>query len=60
MVSRVRNIHPHLMPDGETIAFTVQMETDGKMEPHVYEMDIAETAWIVRLLAGLVYEDVSR
>ena len=57
---RVENIHPHRLSDG-SMAFTIQMMNGkGDIVPYVYEMDLAEAAWLARLLTQLVYEGVSK
>ncbi len=43
------------------MAFTIQMMNGkGDIVPYVYEMDLAEAAWLARLLTQLVYEGVSK
>ncbi len=57
---RVQNIHPHRMTDG-TLAFTFQMvDSKGDIVPYFHEMTTAECAWLMRQLALMIYEDVSR
>lgn len=53
-------IHPHRLPD-YSIGVTVQVGMDdGEIVPITREMTIAEIAWIQRLLAQFLYEEVSR
>lgn len=56
---KVHNIHLHRLSDGG-IAFTVQMEDNGKIEPFVHEIELAELAWLARQSNQMIYEDVSK
>lgn len=56
---KIHTIHPHQLSDGK-MAFTVQIDDGGEIKPFVYELDLAEAAWIANLLTKMVYDKVSK
>ncbi len=56
---KVQNIHPHRMPTGG-MAFTFQIVHNEETVPLVYELELAEAAWLARQLNQMIYEEVSK